>query len=386
MAENNPYANIGTLSPDQFQQQQELTRQQRMADMLMQNSQQPQGQMIGNRFVAPSWAAQLAPVVSQLAGAYIGKNADEKALEYAKLLHTQGNEDLQNVMNNLSGKPAQMYPQQAGPMPNGGNIPLQEQTPAIPANPRLALAQALSSQSPQVKALIPSLIQNTIPKKTDEIINFEAAKNDGFKGSFTDYKNKMNDYQKEELKISQAKLGIEKSKLGIEQAKAAQELQNGKPLNESQAKAAVFHSQMVGASNELNNVYAKGFNPNSPVAQTQTNMAGSMFNAVTPASAQQAKQAQNQWTEAYLRFKTGAGTNAHEVEANRKTYFPDFGDKPDQIAQKARMRAQAEQDIAMAAGPQGGKMGTQPNSAVIPTATPTQQITPSLWGPATVVK
>ena len=380
MADNsNPYANLGTVSPEIYQQQQDLNRQQRMAEMLMQNNQQPQGQMIGNRFVAPSWAAQLAPVVSQLAGAYIGKNADEKALEYAKLLHTQGNEDLQNVMNNLSGKPAQMYPQQAGPMPNGGNIPLQEQTPAIPANPRLALAQALSSQSPQVKALIPSLIQNTIPKKTDEMLNFEAAKSDGFKGSFTDYKNKMNDYQKEELKISAGRLAVD-------QAKAAFEMQNGKPLNESQAKAAVFHSQMVGASNELNNVYAKGFNPNSPVAQTQTNMAGSMFNAVTPASAQQAKQAQNQWTEAYLRFKTGAGTNAHEVEANRKTYFPDFGDKPDQIAQKARMRAQAEQDIAMAAGPQGGKMGAQPNSAVIPIATPTQQITPNLWGPATVVK
>jgi hypothetical protein len=106
MSENNPYANIGTLSPEQFQQQQELTRQQRMADMLMQNSQQPQGQIIGNRFVAPSWAAQLAPVVSQLAGAYIGKNADEKALEYAKQLRTNESTAMADYMSQLQGKPA----------------------------------------------------------------------------------------------------------------------------------------------------------------------------------------------------------------------------------------------------------------------------------------
>ena len=97
MAENNPYANIGTLSPDQFQQQQELTRQQRMADMLMQNSQQPQGQIIGNRFVAPSWAAQLAPAVNMIAGAYLGKKADEKALEYAKQLREQKMGVLENI-------------------------------------------------------------------------------------------------------------------------------------------------------------------------------------------------------------------------------------------------------------------------------------------------
>jgi hypothetical protein len=162
-------------------------------------------------------------------------------------------------------------------------------------------------------------------------------------------------------------------------------MQNGKPLNESQGKAAVFHSQMVGASNELNNLYSKGFNPNKPQSQVTTSIAGGAFNFLTPAAAQQAKQAQNQWTEAYLRFKTGAGTNAHEIEANRKTYFPDFGDQPDAIAQKARMREQAQNDIAMAAGPQGSRMGVQSNPVAQPVI-PAQKVTPNLWGPATVVK
>ena len=36
------------------------------------------------------------------------------------------------------------------------------------------------------------------------MLNFEAAKADGFKGSFTDYKNKMTDYQREEIAIQKA--------------------------------------------------------------------------------------------------------------------------------------------------------------------------------------
>jgi len=109
MAENNPYANIGTLSPEMFQQQQDLNRQQRMAEMLMQNNAQPQGQMIGNRFVAPSWAAQLAPAVNMIAGAYLGKKADEKALEYAKQLRAQNTDELNQFNQLLSKNPMEAY-------------------------------------------------------------------------------------------------------------------------------------------------------------------------------------------------------------------------------------------------------------------------------------
>jgi hypothetical protein len=206
------------------------------------------------------------------------------------------------------------------------------------------------------------------------MLNFEAAKADGFKGSFTDYKNKMTDFQKAELGLRAAEANkgqIVETPTGVvlvnpRTGASTPVMVNGQPvlgknpLTESQGKAAVFHSQMVGANNELNNVYSKGFNPNSPASQASTSMAGGMLNFVTPANAQQAKQAQNQWTEAYLRFKTGAGTNAHEIEANRKTYFPSIGDSAAVVDQKARMREQAQNDIAMAAGPQGARMGVQP--------------------------
>ena len=69
-------ADIGTLTPDQMLQQQQILRQQRMAEMLMQQGmQQPQSQMVGGRYVAPSLTQNLA----QLANVYMGQRGIEKA-------------------------------------------------------------------------------------------------------------------------------------------------------------------------------------------------------------------------------------------------------------------------------------------------------------------
>ena len=403
MADTNQFSatQAGTMSPEDYAQQQALNRQQRFADLLMAQGQQPQGQMISGRYVPPSFFQMLNPVVNQLAGAYLGKKGDEQALALAQKIREAKNTKEQAITNLITGTPA--IPAQAGGIqgPNGmttqttpdmynADMSLNPQyKQVLPVAGREATKPDLSAALREMSINNPygagseykaALVGNMIPKTPESVAEYNAAKADGFKGSFTDYKNKMNDYQKEELKISAGRLAVD-------QAKAAFEMQNGKPLNESQGKAAVFHSQMVGANNELNDVYAKGFNPNKPQSQATTSMAGGIFNFLTPASAQQAKQAQNQWTEAYLRFKTGAGTNAHEIEANRKTYFPDFGDSPDVVAQKARMREQAQSDIAMAAGPQGARMGVQSNPiAPISSNQPAQQVTPSLWGKATVVQ
>ena len=374
-------AQAGTMSPEDYAQQQALNRQQRFAEMLMQNNQQPQGQMISGRYVKPSWAQQLQAPVNMLLGAYLGKQSDTEAAKLAEKIRQAKGAKEETITNLITGTPEKTT-ELAGPY--AGNVPMP--TAVAPATkPDLSAAlREMSTNNPygagsEYKA---ALVGNMIPKTPESVTEYNIAKADGFKGTFNYFKNQLTPYQK-------AELGLSGARLNLEQQKAAFEMQNGKPLNESQGKAAVFHSQMVGANNELNNVYANGFNPNKPQAQITTNMAGGMLNFLTPASSQQAKQAQNQWTEAYLRFKTGAGTNAHEIEANRKTYFPDVGDSPAVIQQKARMREQAQNDIAIAAGPQGARLGVQANSTapVAPVApAPTQQATPSLWGQAEVVK
>ena len=107
--QTNPYANLGTLPPEIYQQQQDLNRQQRMAEMLMQQNQQPQGQMISGRFVAPSWAAQLAPVASMLTGAYMQSKGDEKALQLSKALKNQYTDELNQFNQMLPKNPMEAY-------------------------------------------------------------------------------------------------------------------------------------------------------------------------------------------------------------------------------------------------------------------------------------
>ena len=317
---------------------QDVSRQRKLADLLMaQGLQQPQGQMISGRYVAPSFAQQLNPIANILAGQAVGERADTKQLELAAALRVQGDKAAQEVM--------QAYKQ----------------------DPQLALVKASQYQQyPQVKALLPQLSKVALPEATTLEREFVAAKNQGYKGNINDFKNQMSKYQESQAADAQKRLGFEGQRLGLEgarlnleQQKAAQELQFGKPLTESQAKATAFQSQMIGAENNIKQLESKGFNPASLQSQAALKVAGSPLNIAASPETQQYKQAQEQWAEAYLRFKTGAAATEGEVQRNIKTFFPQFGDKPAQIAQKADARRQAEQDIGFAAGMGAGR-GAQP--------------------------
>jgi hypothetical protein len=119
-----------------------------------------------------------------------------------------------------------------------------------------------------------------------------------------------------------------------------------KPLTEAQAKAATFQSQMISAEKELQTV---------PIDQTKlwsqidTSMATGPLNIAASPAAQRARQAQEQWSESFLRFKTGAAATEDEVKRNVRTYFPQPGDSRDVLLQKARMREQAVADLGKAA-------------------------------------
>lgn len=91
-------ADIGTLTPEQMLQQQQILRQQKMAEMLMEKGmQQPQGQMIGNHYVPPSWTQHLAG----LANTYVGQKALEKGdqaqVDLAKAIREQKMGVLENI-------------------------------------------------------------------------------------------------------------------------------------------------------------------------------------------------------------------------------------------------------------------------------------------------
>ena len=131
-------ADIGTLNPEQMLQQQQILRQQKMAEMLMQQGmQQPQGQMVSGRYVAPSIFQNLAG----LANVYMGQRGIERAeqaqLDLAKRLRADETSAMADFFQQSQPKPAQ-------PAPAGYEL-IDAGTPAIPANRQAALANLIAN-------------------------------------------------------------------------------------------------------------------------------------------------------------------------------------------------------------------------------------------------
>jgi len=133
-------------------------RQRKMAQMLVQQGQKtPQGQMIGNIYVGASPWEFLGNMAQQYVGEKELKNIDQKELELAKALRQKEVEDLTKFSElQYGGKqiPAQA---QAGPMPDGGNIPIG--TTLSEPNPMAAFQVAAQSQSPIVRAQLAEMLK-----------------------------------------------------------------------------------------------------------------------------------------------------------------------------------------------------------------------------------
>jgi hypothetical protein len=118
--------------------------------------------------------------------------------------------------------------------------------------------------------------------------------------------------------------------------------------SEGERKAGLFQEQMRAASNTIASLGPVDMA--NKTNQAQFKSAGGMGNIVVNPKIQQYKQAADQWSESYLRVKTGAAATAPEVELNNRTFFPIFGDDADTVKLKERMRKKAEQDLGIMAG------------------------------------
>jgi hypothetical protein len=130
-----------------------------------------------------------------------------------------------------------------------------------------------------------------------------------------------------------------------------------KPKNptEFEAKSALFADQMQSASAVLDNLKSKGYSGTGTQqfaieAASTGGLLGTVPRAMAGKSAQVFNQAADQWSEAYLRVKTGAAATTDEVRKNRQTFFPVPGDTPEVIARKELARREAERAVFGAAG------------------------------------
>jgi len=135
-------------------QQQQILRQQKMAEMLI-NQPAPQGQMIGNRYVPPSFTQNLASLANTFVGQRNLDKAEKAQLDMAKAVREQGSIALADYMADMQGKPAVVKNTElAGPYT--GNVPMpvatKEVSPAIAGNAKLANMNAL--QNPNAPAFL----------------------------------------------------------------------------------------------------------------------------------------------------------------------------------------------------------------------------------------
>ncbi len=131
-------------------QNQQVMRQRAMADMLRQQSQAvSKGQMIGNRYVAPSWTEQLGKVLSGYASGQIDKKADARQEEIAGERRRMMSEALGGFQKNLSGTPEQTIPADENPWTS-----TPEQTiPAKPGDAGAAYAGLMQSGIPELQQM-----------------------------------------------------------------------------------------------------------------------------------------------------------------------------------------------------------------------------------------
>lgn len=124
-----------------------------------------------------------------------------------------------------------------------------------------------------------------------------------------------------------------------------------KPLNDAQAKALLFGTRMNEADKILGDLSSEGTTTSIPGTNTGYGV-GLVVSALAGDKQQQLNQAKRDFLNAVLRRESGAAIGSSEFDSGDKQYFPQPGDGPGVIAQKAKNRQLAIQGI-LAEVPEG---------------------------------
>lgn len=134
-------------------------------------------------------------------------------------------------------------------------------------------------------------------------------------------------------------------------------------LTEGQAKANLFGSRAAEADAILNGI---GTNY-SKVGVSAKSKLGDVANPFLSPNTQKVDQAQRNFINAVLRTESGAVIADSEFENARKQYFPEIGDSPEVIAQKAENRRTAIEGLnAMAGSSRNNRQELMPKNEQMP--------------------
>jgi hypothetical protein len=216
---------MGTLSADQLAQQQQILRQQKMAEMLMQSGmQQPQGQMVSGHYVAPSLTQNLA----NLANLYVGQRGVEKAdkaqIDLANRIRQQGVVEAQDILATMRGREGrpEVVPQGQTLLDDQGMLTMGSQRGVAGVAPDLegAYAKSVGARTPQGQAFAPLLAKQLMPDLTPEEKRYKAAVADGSwkpekMGGFNAFLNQLTEKDKATIANDKARLALQQQELAF---------------------------------------------------------------------------------------------------------------------------------------------------------------------------
>jgi hypothetical protein len=369
MADGYSLGQAGTLSADEFAQQQQLNRQQQMAALLMQQGQRPaQGQMISGRYVAPSFFQNITPLVQTAIGSYLGNKADTEAAKLANAIRQNKGDVEQQIINKMTAQP-ETKQELAGPYT--GNVPMPVAVqPGREADYAGALKMIQMNPYGVGKEYVPTILKQLTPEPTNLEKEWKAAKAQGYTGTINDFKNQMSEADKARIAIDKQRLGLEGARFGLEKEKFANEL-GGTKLTETQGNATGFGLRAKEANQIATQLEQKGVAIPGKTSTVVSGIAGmtpfvgdkyseatkSLFNVLPEAmgglsSDQQLNsQARKNFVSAVLRKESGAAISPQEYATEEKKYFAQLGDSDAVIKQKQDARNMAIRALELQAGP-----------------------------------
>lgn len=213
--------NMGNMSPEEYAQQQALTRQQQMATLLMQQGQQqPQGQMVSGRYVPTSFFQNLVPLANIAASQYVGNKADTEQAKLAQAIRQNKSQAEQKIADLAFGRP-EVSSELAGPY--AGNVPQPRAVSQEAMKPDMiaALREINNNYYGAGADIKPLIYKQLSPEPTPEEKRFKAAVADGSwnvqkQGGLNAFLNQMSEKDKAQIGIDRARLGIAQQQLAYD--------------------------------------------------------------------------------------------------------------------------------------------------------------------------
>jgi hypothetical protein len=367
-----------------------------MAQMLMQQgAQQPQGQMVSGRYVAPSFFQNILPLAQMYAGTRMAEKGDKQTLELAKQLRTQQQAMGENYFNAISPQQSEL----AGPTPTGAPLTTVNQPDyrkaftiaSDPYAPSWLKAQAAEMLKPQKVGEGEKVIRFNPATGKNEVV---AEGGEKFRaplqtdtGTFIEYRDPKDPtivlarVPKTQMptagQVSEDGSYLIDTRTGrttpITGAGGQPLVGGGKPLTEAQGNSVAFGARAIESNRIATDLEKQGFR-NTGAIRTAIGGVASMtpfvgeqleqgvrstFNVLpsavggTSPEQQQVEQARRNFVSAVLRKESGAAIGVDEYKNEERKYFPQAGDTDAVIRQKQKARELAIEALKAQAGPSG---------------------------------